>query len=142
MKKICVLIISLFVFEIASAQLLNGGGDFKFVAAYGSDGYETELPGHTNKVNVMIVTTNFFGVAQTSCSYAEYNLVTGMLGGYITFDNYIGKRNGWHVYSWNGNFIFVDDEFERIRVKMAFYNGKYCEYVRYNVNDDIDDVTR
>lgn len=135
MKKIFCLFISCLLCVCVNAQLPNGAYDYKFVSAYDSNGNIVRLPGHPNKINIMVVSTAFFGITQTSCSYAEYNLATGELGDYINFNTFVGQNNGWLVYSWANNLILVKSDFSRVRVKMYYYNGCYCEYRLYDSDD-------
>lgn len=140
MKKILVCFFSCFICLTVSAQLQSGGGDYIFTNAYDSDGNRTEMAGHPNKINILIVTSYFFGITQTSCSYGEYDLMTGNLRGYITLDSYRGVRNEWHIYSWNGTFIYIKNDWSKVRVQMSFYNGNFCEYRKMKRDEDINDA--
>lgn len=140
MKKIFAFLICCALSVPSIAQMQSGGSDYVFCEAYDSDGDETEMLGHPNRINVMIVTTAFFGVLQSNLSYAEYNPMTGTLGQYITFDSYRGQRNGWHIYSWNGHVIYIRNDWSRIRVQLSFYQGNYCEYRRAKSDEDINDA--
>lgn len=141
MKKL--LFISLFLISIlstVSAQLPTGGGTYKFITAYDSDGNEIEDAVHPSKISVVVLTTNFFGIAQTGASYSEFNTATGMFSGNIIFDSYRGIKNGWFIYSWNGNVLYIRNDFSRIRVAMSWYNGNFYEYRKMLKDEDINDA--
>lgn len=140
MKQLILCVLCGFIGLTANAQLLSGSSDYVFTSVYDSDGDETEMPGHPNTINVMVVTSNFFGILQTSCSYAEYNLMTGNMSGYITFNEYRGVRYGWHIYSWNGSFVYIKNDWSKVRVQMSYYNGNFCEYRKKIPNEDINDA--
>lgn len=140
MKIIVVSFLCCLVCLTANAQLNSGGSDFLFTSAYDSDGDEIEMAGHPNRINIFVVTSNFFGIPQTSCSYGEYDLMTGELRGYISLDSYRGVRNGWHIYSWNGNFVYIKNDWSKVRVQMSYYNGSFCEYRKMKLNEDINDA--
>ena len=140
MKKFVLCLFCCLVSLSANAQLQSGASDYLFTGVFDSDGDETEMPGHPNKINIMVVTTNFFGISQTNCSYGEYDLMTGNLRGYITLYSYRGVRNGWHIYSWNGNFVYIKNDWSKVRVQMTFYKGNYCEYRKMKRDEDINDA--
>lgn len=140
MKHFVVSLLCCIVCLTANAQLQSGNSDYLFTGVYDSNGYETEMSGHPNKVNILVITTNFFGILQTACSYGEYNPMTGNIGGYLNLESYRGVRNGWHIYSWNGNFVYIKNDWSKVRVQMSFYNGNFCEYRRMIPNEDINDA--
>jgi hypothetical protein len=88
------------------------------------------MPGHPFKVFVAVVTTNFFGIVQSSCSYFEYDQMTGELGQPITLRNYMGIKNGWYVYNWYNSFVYIKTDLSRVRIQLGFYNGNYIEYTQ------------
>ncbi|MBR0025337.1 MAG: hypothetical protein IJP59_12125 [Muribaculaceae bacterium] len=130
MKKFLFIILSCFTFALTSnAQAPNLATDYEFNTAYDSNGNEVEIPGHPSKIHILVVTSNFLGYVQSSCSYAEYNPITGLMNGHITF-SYAGMNNGWYVYVWNNNYVLIGSSLDTVRVQMNFYRGCYCEYTR------------
>ena len=140
MKKAIVFLTFWIAFLTTNAQLPTGVADYVFVTAYDSDGDEIELPGHPDKINISIVTTNFFGFSQSHCLYFEYDQFTGEVRGPITHDTYRGVRNGWHIYTWMSNQIFVKNDWSRVRVMLSFYEGNFCEYRKMEPDEDINDA--
>ncbi|MBQ6423377.1 MAG: hypothetical protein IJJ90_07510 [Prevotella sp.] len=130
MKTLFTLFLSCFIAAQADAQLLNFNYNYEFEGAYNSRGYEVEMPGHPFKVFVAVVTTNFFGIVQSSCSYFEYDQMTGELGQPITLRNYMGIKNGWYVYNWYNSFVYIKTDLSRVRIQLGFYNGNYIEYTQ------------
>lgn len=143
MKRL--LLTLLFVLTVIStvlAQRPNNVGIYRYYCTRDVNGQIIEDSKYPYKVMTVILSTNFFGISQTGLTYSEEG-VSGIWPSVGVDFSYAGANNGWYIFKQNMgmmgvNLIYVDKNYQRVRVKMAFYNGAYREYIRWNESDDID----
>lgn len=128
MKKILIILTVIICFcENTHAQLLNFAANYKFEAAYDTDDDETQLQGVPPKINLVVCSSNFFGVFQSNCSYRQY--IPGMdWSEYVTMDYYGINNQGWYSYGFAGMVVNISHNTERARVYASWYNGCYAQY--------------
>ncbi len=143
MKKILfTFMLVLSIYPTAFAQRPNNVGIYKYHCSRNADGDIIKDAQYPHKVMAVILSTNFFGISQTGLTYSEEGM-SGIWPSTGMDFSYAGANNGWYIFKQNLgmmgiNLIYVDMDYERIRVKMSFYNGNYREYTRWNESDDID----
>lgn len=105
MKKLTLILICLIGFFCESkAQLPMGAlGTYYFVANYDQNGDEIDMKGF-NEINVQVVTTNFFGIVQSSAFYTYF--FNGMSQSSGSFE-YKGVSNGWFIYTFYNQQLLI-----------------------------------
>ncbi len=107
------------------AQLPAGAyGPYTFVANYDKNGEELNVRGF-EKITLNVMTTNFFGITQSSLFYS-YDF-----GGYQVSGSfeYSGMSDGWYVYSFYGMFVYVSQNRKKVLVTNPY--GGLSEYYKY-----------
>lgn len=143
MKKVLfAFLLAMAVLPSTMAQRPNNIGTYKYYCSRDAYGDVVEDSPYPNMVMAVIVSTNFFGIAQTGLSYSEQG-VTGIWPSVGMDFSYVGVHNGWYIFKQDlgmmgTSLIYVDTSYSRMRVKMSYYEGKYREYKRWDESDDID----
>lgn len=143
MRKILFALVFMLPFCVNTmAQGPNNVGIYKYSCTRNAYGEIVKDSPYPNKVMVVIMSTSFFGINQSGLNYSEEG-VSGIWPSIGIDFSYAGANNGWYIFKQNlgmmgTNLIYVDSRYNRIRVKMSFYNGNYREYIRWKESDDID----
>lgn len=142
-KLLLILLFVLSIYPTVFAQRPNNTGIYKYYCTRDSEGDVIKGSSYPNKVMLIILSTNFFGIPQTGLSYSEEG-VSGIWPSVGMDFSYAGMHNGWYIFKQDLgmmggiNLIYVDEDYECARVKMSYYRGVYREYRRWNESDDID----
>ncbi len=112
MKKVTLLIVCLIaLFCESKAQLPMGSlGTYYFVANYDQNGEEIDVRGF-NEITVQVVTTNFFGIVQSSAFYSYF--FNGMSQQSGSFE-YRGVSNGWFIYTFYNQQLLISTDREQV----------------------------
>lgn len=95
----------------SKAQLPAGTfGPYDFVVNYDHNGDEMDMKGFES-ITLHVITTNFFGVLQSSVFYSyDYFGQTQTSGSF----EYKGVSNGWYVYAFYGQQLLVSTDRKKV----------------------------
>lgn len=139
MKKI-LLLIAFVCITLSSYSQSTGGGVYVFEQAFDANGYEIKDDGaHPQKIMVTVLSTMFGCTA----GYTQYNHLIGMWETANLVFNYAGTNNGWFIFRldvamYGTSFLYVYNDFTRVRVAMSYKKGGYYQYRKFIEGEDIN----
>lgn len=142
MKRIFLIIVLLFLFRLAFSQApMIEYGEYQYVYSLDDNGDKIKKTAF-QRIQPLVVTTNFMGLVQSSASYM-YLTVTGMWQTSGSF-SWAGFRNGWYVYTnrtgIDYSYFLISRDYEMVRIKESFQNGITNVYKRCNPNERMDNA--
>ncbi len=121
-----------FAFNLAIAQMPNGfHKNYSYAGTYDSYGNEVDNATAAPKVSVVIVTLNFGFIQSAAILTQNFGFVGSNK---LTFDNYTGIDNGWHVYVADGGpagvgYLLISQDGQELRHIPMFERGSCHDYV-------------
>lgn len=137
-----IFLLTLSVISSSFAQKPNYTGIYKYVCTRDANGNIVEAGYGPQKIMICAISTNYFGISACSCVYNEENMA-GIWPSIGQDYEYAGYSNGWYIFKqylgmFGTNLIYLEHNYNRVRVKLMTYKGTYREYVPWKASDDID----
>lgn len=140
--KLYIFLFTFLVVSVSFAQKPNCTRIYKYVCTRNANGDIMEDGYGPKKIMICAMSNNFFGISTCSCVYNEEN-VAGIWPSVGQDYEYAGYNNGWYIFKqylgmFGTNLIYLESNYERVRVKLVPYKGTYREYVPWKESDEID----